>query len=88
MGIASSVVLVSLLKPLRAQYPPASSMPSEPLGDRCRVVVQVQKTYPLVHTKVEESGEHVLFGTGEMALDCVMHDLRVMYSEVRGALPF
>ncbi len=44
--------------------------------------MQVQKTYPLVHTKVEESGEHVLFGTGELALDSVMHDLRVMYSEV------
>ncbi len=46
-------------------------------------LLQVQKTYPLVYTKVEESGEHVLFGTGELALDCVMHDLRVMYSEVR-----
>lgn len=44
--------------------------------------VQIQKTYPLVHTKVEESGEHVLFGTGELALDSVMHDLRVMFSEV------
>ena len=43
---------------------------------------QIQKTYPLVHTKVEESGEHVLFGTGELALDSAMHDLRVMFAEV------
>jgi len=43
---------------------------------------KIQKTYPLVHTKVEESGEHVLFGTGEMQLDSVMHDLRVMFAEV------
>jgi U5 small nuclear ribonucleoprotein component len=48
----------------------------------CTSSLQVQKTYPLVHTKVEESGEHVLFGTGELSLDCVMRDLRVMYSEV------
>lgn len=43
---------------------------------------KIQKTYPLIHTKVEESGEHVLFGTGELALDSVMHDLRVMFAEV------
>ena len=42
----------------------------------------VNKTYPLLTTKVEESGEHVVMGTGELYLDCVMHDLRRMYSEV------
>ena len=31
---------------------------------------------------MEESGEHVVFGTGELYLDCVMHDLRKMYSEI------
>ena len=31
---------------------------------------------------MEESGEHVVFGTGELFLDCVMHDLRKMYSEI------
>jgi U5 small nuclear ribonucleoprotein component len=43
---------------------------------------KVNKTYPIVYTKVEESGEHVIFGTGELYLDCVMHDLRKMYSEI------
>ncbi|KAH8084992.1 GTPase [Aureococcus anophagefferens] len=33
-------------------------------------------------TKVEESGEHVVLGTGELYLDCVMHDLREMYGAV------
>lgn len=42
----------------------------------------VNKSYPLVSTKVEESGEHVILGTGEMHLDCVMHDLRLMYSGI------
>ena len=32
--------------------------------------------------QVEESGEHVVLGTGELYLDCVMHDLRRMYSDV------
>lgn len=43
---------------------------------------KVNKSYPLLTTKVEESGEHVIFGTGELYLDCVMHDLRKMYSEI------
>ncbi|XP_066910456.1 116 kDa U5 small nuclear ribonucleoprotein component-like [Clytia hemisphaerica] len=43
---------------------------------------KVNKSYPLVTTKVEDSGEHVLLGTGELYLDCVMHDLRKMYSEI------
>ncbi|KAJ7897288.1 Calreticulin family-domain-containing protein [Mycena olivaceomarginata] len=42
----------------------------------------VNKSYPLVSTKVEESGEHVLIGTGELYLDSVMHDLRKLFSEI------
>jgi len=36
----------------------------------------------MMWTQVEESGEHVILGTGELYLDCVMHDLRKMYSEI------
>lgn len=43
---------------------------------------KVNKSYPLLNTKVEESGEHIVLGTGELYLDCVMHDLRKMYSEI------
>ncbi|WFD36955.1 hypothetical protein MCUN1_003847 [Malassezia cuniculi] len=43
---------------------------------------KVNKSYPLLQTKVEESGEHTLLGTGELYLDCVMHDLRVLFSEI------
>lgn len=43
---------------------------------------KVNKSYPLLTTKVEESGEHIILGTGELYLDCVMHDLRKMYSEI------
>ena len=43
---------------------------------------RVSKSYPMAKTKVEESGEHVLYGTGELYLDCVMHDLRHMFSDI------
>ncbi|XP_032831531.1 116 kDa U5 small nuclear ribonucleoprotein component [Petromyzon marinus] len=43
---------------------------------------KVNKSYPVLTTKVEESGEHIILGTGELYLDCVMHDLRKMYSEI------
>lgn len=43
---------------------------------------RVNKSYPLISTKVEESGEHVVLGTGELYMDCVLHDLRKLYSEM------
>lgn len=43
---------------------------------------KVNKSYPLVVTKVEESGEHVILGTGELYLDSVLHDLRRLFSEI------
>lgn len=43
---------------------------------------RVSKSYPMSFTRVEESGEHVLFGTGELYLDCIMHDLRTVYSDI------
>ncbi|KAK7202953.1 P-loop containing nucleoside triphosphate hydrolase protein [Myxozyma melibiosi] len=43
---------------------------------------RVNKSYPLLQTKVEESGEHVILGTGELYMDCVLHDLRRLYSEI------
>ncbi|CAI4232119.1 unnamed protein product [Auanema sp. JU1783] len=43
---------------------------------------KVNKSYPLLTTRVEESGEHVILGTGELYMDCVMHDLRKVFSEI------
>jgi 116 kDa U5 small nuclear ribonucleoprotein component len=43
---------------------------------------KINKSYPLVTTKVEESGEHIIIGTGELYMDCVLHDLREMYSQI------
>jgi U5 small nuclear ribonucleoprotein component len=43
---------------------------------------KISKSYPLAHTKVEESGEHIIVGTGELYMDCILHDLRRMYSHI------
>jgi 116 kDa U5 small nuclear ribonucleoprotein component len=43
---------------------------------------RVSKAYPMAKTKVEEGGEHVVLGTGELYLDCLMHDLRLVYSDI------
>ncbi len=43
---------------------------------------RVNKSYPLAETRVEESGEHVVLGTGELYLDCVLHDLRVLFAGI------
>jgi U5 small nuclear ribonucleoprotein component len=54
-----------------------AELPKMIQGLRC-----VSKAYPMVKTRVEESGEHVLFGTGELYMDCVLHDLRHVYGDV------
>lgn len=43
---------------------------------------KIDKAYPLSQTKVEESGEHVLIGTGELYMDCMLHDLRKLYGDL------
>jgi len=50
-------------------------VPSE-LPKMLEAIRKVNKTYPLLKTKVEESGEHILLGTGELYLDNVLYDLR------------
>lgn len=51
---------------------------------------KISKSYPLARTKVEESGEHIIFGTGELYMDSVLSDLRTQFSdiEVKVSEPF
>lgn len=43
---------------------------------------KINKIYPMVTTKVEESGEHLIIGSGEIYLDQILHDLRHLYAEI------
>lgn len=42
---------------------------------------KINKSYISCSVKVEESGEHLIFGTGELYMDCVLHDLRNFFSD-------
>jgi U5 small nuclear ribonucleoprotein component len=78
---------VSIFKPLKFDSLACIKVSVEPINpselpkmlDSLR---KINKTYPLAVTKVEESGEHVLLGTGEVAMDCMLADLRKMYSDI------
>ena len=39
------------------------------------------KVYILLQKKVEESGEHILIGSGELYLDQVLHDVRLLFNK-------
>ena len=72
---------VAIFRPLAFNTRSVVNIAVEPLnpGELPKVLAglrKIQKSYPLSHTRVEESGEHVIIGTGELALDCIMHDLR------------
>jgi 116 kDa U5 small nuclear ribonucleoprotein component len=54
-------------------------VPSE-LPKMVSALRMVCKSYPLLRSRVEESGEHVVLGTGEMHLDSALHDLRTLYT--------
>lgn len=56
-------------------------IPSE-LPKMLEGIRKIDKSYPLLEHKVEESGEHILIGTGECHLDAILHDLREMYAEI------
>lgn len=85
---------ISIFKPLRFDTKSVVKLAVEPfnpseLPKMVEALRRINKSYPLITTKVEESGEHVILGTGELYLDCVMHDLRHLYTnmEVKVADP-
>lgn len=76
-----------IFKPLAFNTHPVVKIATEPLNPSelpkmVEGLRKLNKSYPLLVTKVEESGEHTVFGTGELYLDSVMKDLRELYSEV------
>ena len=52
---------------------------------------KVVKSYPIVQTKVEESGEHIIMGTGELQMDSILYDIRKVFNnnlEIKVSEPF
>ncbi|KAM3192358.1 hypothetical protein ACQJBY_069535 [Aegilops geniculata] len=78
---------VYIFRPLRFNTLPVAKIAAEPLNPSelpkmVEGLRKISKSYPLAITKVEESGEHTILGTGELYLDSIMKDLRELYSEV------
>jgi U5 small nuclear ribonucleoprotein component len=76
-----------IFRPIRFTAPSFFKLAIEPLipSDLPKMLDglrKISKSYPGCQTKVEESGEHLIIGSGELYLDSIMHDLRLMYSEV------
>eukprot|EP00183_Erythrolobus_madagascarensis_P001967 CAMPEP_0185848246 /NCGR_PEP_ID=MMETSP1354-20130828/3209_1 /TAXON_ID=708628 /ORGANISM="Erythrolobus madagascarensis, Strain CCMP3276" /LENGTH=453 /DNA_ID=CAMNT_0028548629 /DNA_START=1 /DNA_END=1362 /DNA_ORIENTATION=- len=68
---ATSSALRVALEPLR---------PAE-LPRLQRALRQCALVYPALRVVVEENGEHAILGTGELFLDCVLHDVRASAHE-------
>mmetsp|Transcript_16205 Transcript_16205/g.25510 ORF Transcript_16205/g.25510 Transcript_16205/m.25510 type:complete len:515 (-) Transcript_16205:384-1928(-) len=77
----------AIFRPLKFAALPCLKLAVEPLAPSelpkmVEGLRRVGKSYPSAATKVEESGEHVIMGTGELYLDCIMRDLRELYAEI------
>ena len=43
---------------------------------------KLHRSYFGCEIKVEDSGEHSIFGFGELYMDCLLHDLRILYGDL------
>lgn len=78
---------LSIFTPLKFDQEAVMKLSIEPLNPSelpkmIEGLRKISKSYPSSKTKVEESGEHIVFGTGELYLDSIMHDLRHLYSDI------
>ena len=78
---------VYTFKPLEFENKAVVKIAVEPLhpSDLPKMVEglrKISKTYPALQTKVEESGEHIVVGMGEIYLDSAMKDLREVYADI------
>lgn len=78
---------VYIFRPLRFDTSPVMKIAIEPLNPSelpkmLEGIRKINKSYPICQTKVEESGEHVILGTGELYLDSIMYDLRKVFTQM------
>ena len=43
---------------------------------------KIDRSYPASKIKVEESGENIILGTGELYMDSILYDLRNLYTDI------
>jgi len=86
-GVAGADSVPAVFRPLSHISKSVMKLSVEPIipGELPKLLDGLRRcaaTYPLMQQRVEESGEHVVLYTGELGLDCIMHDLREMYGGV------
>ena len=86
-GAAAGEEDLCIFAPIQHDAEPVLKVAVEPLNpqDLPKMVEglrKVSKSYPQAVTRVEESGEHTLFGLGELYLDSALKDLREVYGDV------
>lgn len=78
---------IHTIQPLKYWSEPTIKVAIEPLipselPKMVEAIRRVNKSYLMLKSKVEESGEHVLIGNGEIHLDCILNDIRNLYSDI------
>jgi U5 small nuclear ribonucleoprotein component len=78
---------LGVFKPLKIKNQPLFKVAIEPvipseLPKMLDGLCKVCKTFPSLKIKMEDSGEHLILGCGELYMDCVLHDLRKLYTEI------
>ena len=76
-----------IMKPIRFNTQNCLKIACEPkvpseLPKMLDAIRKINKSYPMLATRVEDSGEHILIGNGELYMDHVLKDLRLMYSGI------
>ncbi|MDR3736747.1 MAG: 116 kDa U5 small nuclear ribonucleoprotein component [Acidobacteriaceae bacterium] len=79
--------LVDIMRPLYFCTEPVMKVACEPLNPSelpkmLEGLRKIAKSYVMAKTRVEETGEHLVVGTGELYLDCIFHDLRKLYADI------
>lgn len=79
---------MQIMKPIRFNTQNCFKIACEPfvpseLPKMLDGIRKINKSYPMLTTKVEESGENVLIGNGELYMDQVLKDLRQMYANIK-----
>ena len=78
---------LNIFKPLDFGTLPVVKIAVEPLNPSelpkmINGLKRVTKAYPISQVSVEQTGEHSIHGVGELYLDCLMHDLRNVFTDV------
>ncbi|KAH3662387.1 hypothetical protein OGAPHI_005639 [Ogataea philodendri] len=78
---------LDIFKPLDMISKPVFKIPVQPavpseLSKFIDGLKKLNRSYIGCEVKVEEGGEHIILGYGELYLDCLLHDLRLLYAGV------